>query len=67
MSFVGLLPARGIGKRAVDHSKKLKALKGITLHDVYVTFGRYDGAVVFEAASPGTAMRFVLNMPFQTD
>jgi uncharacterized protein with GYD domain len=67
MLFMSLLSPRGVGKDAVDYLKKLKAPKGITLHDVYVTFGRYDGVVVFEALNPKTAMRFVLDIAFETD
>lgn len=47
--------------------KKPKAPRGITLHDVYVTFGRYDGVVVFEAANPKMVMHFVLDIAFETD
>jgi uncharacterized protein with GYD domain len=67
MLYMSLLAPRGIGKEAVDYLRRLKAPKGITLHDVYVTFGRYDGVVVFEAANPKTAMRFVLDIAFETD
>ena len=67
MLYMSLLSPRGVGKEAVDYLRKLKAPKGITLHDVYVTFGRYDGVVVFEAANPKTAMRFVLDVAFETD
>jgi hypothetical protein len=39
MLFMNLLSPRGIGKEAVDCLRKLKAPKGITIHEVYVTFG----------------------------
>lgn len=67
MLFMSLLSPRGVGKEAVDYLRKLKAPKGITMHDVYVTFGRYDGVVVFEAPDPKTAMSFVLDIAFATD
>lgn len=67
MLFMSSLSPRGMGKEAVDYLRKLKALNGITLHDVYVIFGRYDGVVVFEAANPKVAMRFVLDIAFETD
>jgi len=67
MLFMSLLSPGGIGKEAVDYLRKLKAPKGITLHDVYVTFGRYDGVVVFEAPTPKKAMSFVLDIAFETD
>jgi uncharacterized protein with GYD domain len=67
MLFMSLLSPKGIGKEAVDYLKKLKAPKGIVLHNVYVTFGRYDGVVVFEAANPKTAMSFVLDIAFEAN
>ena len=67
MLFMSLLSPKGKGKEAVDYLKKLKAPKAITIHDVYVTFGRYDGVVVFEAPDPKTAMGFVLDIGFETD
>ena len=67
MLFVSLLLPKGKGKEAVDYLKKLKAPKGITIHGVYVTFGRYDGVVVFEAPNPKTAMSFVQDIGFKTD
>jgi uncharacterized protein with GYD domain len=47
--------------------RKLKAPKGTTPHDVHVTFERYDGVAIFEAANPKTAMRFVLDIAFETN
>lgn len=67
MLFMSLLSPKGKGKEAVDYLKKLKAPKGITIHDVYVTLGRYDGVVVFEAPNPKTAMSFVMDIGFETD
>jgi len=67
MLFMSLLAPKGKGKEAVDYLRKLKAPNGITLHDVYVTFGRYDGVVVFEAPNPKMAMSFVLDIGFETD
>jgi len=66
MLFMSLLSPKGKGKEAIDYLKKLKAPKGIVIHDVYVTFGRYDGAVVFEAPNPKTAMSFVVNVGIET-
>jgi len=67
MLFMSLLSPRGVGKEAVDYLKKLKAPKGIAIHDVYVALGRYDGVVVFEASNPKAAMSFVLDIGFETD
>jgi len=39
MLFVSLLSPEGKGKEAIAYLKKLKAPRGITVHDVYVTFG----------------------------
>jgi uncharacterized protein with GYD domain len=66
MLFMSLLSPIGKGREAIDYLKKLKAPKGITIHDVYVTFGRYDGVVVFEALNPKKAMSFVVNVGIET-
>jgi uncharacterized protein with GYD domain len=66
MLFMSLLSPKGKGREAIDYLKKLKAPRGITIHDVYVTFGRYDGVVVFEAPTPKTAMSFVVDVGIKT-
>jgi uncharacterized protein with GYD domain len=66
MLFMSLLSPKGKGREAIDYLKKLKAPKGITIHDVYVTFGRYDGVVVFEAPTPKMAMSFVVDVGIKT-
>ena len=67
MLFVSLLSPKGKGKEAVDYLKKLKAPQGIKVHDVYVTFGRYDGVILFEAPDAKTALNFVMETGFATD
>jgi uncharacterized protein with GYD domain len=67
MLFVSLLSPKGKGKEAVDYLKKLKAPKGITIRDVYITFGRYDGVILFEAPDAKTALNFVMETGFATD
>lgn len=67
MLFVSLLSPKGKGKEAVDYLKKLKAPEEIKIHDVYVTLGRYDGVIVFEAADARTAMNFAMETGFATD
>lgn len=67
MLFVSLLSPIGRGREAIDYLKKLKAPKGITIHDVYVTFGQYDGVVVFEATDPKKAMSFAVDIGIATD
>jgi uncharacterized protein with GYD domain len=66
MLFMSLLSPKGEGKEAIAYLKRLKAPRGITIHDVYVTFGRYDGAVVFEAPDPKKAMSFVVDVGIKT-
>ena len=67
MLFVTLLSPKGKGAEAVNYLKELKAPAGITIRDVYFTFGRYDGIIVFEAPEAKTAMNFVMETGFATD
>jgi len=60
MLFVTLLKPKGKGEDAIGHLKRLEAPKGIVLREVYFTFGRYDGVIIFEAASETEAMRFIM-------
>jgi len=66
MLFMSFLSPKGKGREAIDYLKKLKAPKGITIRDVYITFGRYDGIVVFEAPDPKKAMSFVVGIGIET-
>jgi len=47
--FLTLLSPKGKGREAISYLKELKAPQGIIIGDVYFTFGRYDGVIVFEA------------------
>ena len=67
MLFMSLLSPKGKGKEAVDYLKKLKAPQGIKIHDVYVTLGRYDGVIIFEAPDAKTALNFAMGTGFATD
>jgi len=67
MLFITLLSPKGKGREAVSYLKELKAPQGTTIHDVYLTFGRYDGVIVFEAPDVKTAMNFVLETGFTTE
>lgn len=67
MLFVSLLAPKGKGKEAIGYLKKLKAPKGIKIHNVYLTMGRYDGVIVFEATNVKEAMNFAMNTGFATD
>lgn len=67
MLFITLLSPKGKGKEAVNYLKGLKAPQGVTIRDVYITFGRYDGVIVFEAPDMKTAMNFVMETGFATE
>jgi len=66
MLFVTLLVPKGKGVEAVKYLKGLKAPKGVTIRDVYFTFGRYDGIILFEAPDSKTAMNFIMQVGFTT-
>ena len=67
MVFVTLLSPKGKGVEAVQYLKELKAPAGITIRDVHITLGRYDGIIVFEAPDAKTAMNFIMEVGFATD
>ncbi|GAI48221.1 unnamed protein product, partial [marine sediment metagenome] len=67
MLFLTLLSPKGKGREATSYLKELKAPQGITIHDVYSTFGRYDGLIVLEAPDVKAAMNFVMETGFATD
>ena len=58
MMFISLLSPRGKGKKAVEYLRKLKPSKGITVQNIYVTLGRYDAVLLFEASDINKAMLF---------
>ncbi len=67
MLFMSLLLPKGKGREAVDYLKNLTAPKGITIRDVCITFGRYDGVILFEAPDEKRALNFALEVGFATD
>jgi len=67
MLFITLLSPKGKGREAISYLKELKAPQGITIYNVYLTFGRYDGLIVFKAPDVKTAMNFVMETGFATD
>ncbi|MBN1190554.1 MAG: GYD domain-containing protein [Dehalococcoidales bacterium] len=67
MLFMSLLVPKGKGKEAIEFLKRIKTPEGITVRDVYVTFGRYDGVVLFEASDSKTALKFAMEIGFATD
>jgi uncharacterized protein with GYD domain len=66
MLFVSLLSPKGKGKEAIAYLKRLRAPRGITIHDVYVTFGRYDAVVIFEAPDSKRAVSFAVDIGIET-
>ena len=66
MFFVSLLSPKGKGKEAIAYLKRLKAPKGIRLHGAYITLGRYDGVVAFEAPDLKKAMDFAVDIGIRT-
>ncbi len=67
MLFVTLLSPRGKGADAVKHLKTLKPPQGITVREIFFTFGRYDGIIIFEAPNESAAMNFVMQTGFNTN
>lgn len=67
MLFVTLLLPKGKGTEAVAYLKKLKPPRGVAIREVYFTFGRYDGMIVFDAPDVKAAMNFVMETGFATD
>jgi uncharacterized protein with GYD domain len=67
MLYMSLLVPKGKGREAVEYLKKLKAPKGITIREVCVTFGRFDGVILFDAPDSKTALNFALEIGFATD
>lgn len=67
MLFITLLTPKGKGREAINYLKKLKAPKGIKVHDVYFTLGRYDGVIIFDAPDAKAAINFIANVGFTTD
>lgn len=60
-----MLP-KGKGADAVKYLKELKAPKGVKIREIYFTFGKYDGIIVFEVPDEATAMKFVMETGFST-
>lgn len=66
MLFITLFVPKGKGEEAVEYLKKLKAPKGIVIHNIYFTFGRYDGIMIYEAPTTKAAMDFAMKVGFKT-
>jgi len=66
MLFITLLSPKGRGIDAVKYLKSLKEKENIKVRDVFFTFGRYDGVIIFEAPNERAAMKFVMETGFST-
>mgnify|MGYP001085269299 CR=1 FL=1 len=66
MLFITLLSPRGKGIDAVKYLKSLEDKGNIKIRDIYFTFGRYDGIIIFEAPNEKEAMKFVMETGFST-
>ena len=66
MLFVTLLSPKGKGIDAVRYLRGLKEKEGVKIRDVFFTFGRYDGIIIFEAPDEKAAMKFVMETGFST-
>ena len=64
--FVTLLSPRGKGVDAVKYLKSLKEKESIKIRDIFFTFGRYDGIIIFEVPNEKEAMKFVMDTGFST-
>ena len=67
MLFVTLLSPKGKGVDAVKYLKTLKEDEAVKVRDVFFTFGRYDGVIIFEAPDEKSAMKFVMETGFSTE
>jgi uncharacterized protein with GYD domain len=65
--FVTLLSPKGKGVDAVKYLKTLKEKEAVKVRDVFFTFGRYDGVIIFEAPDEKSAMKFVMETGFSTE
>ena len=66
MLFITLLLPKGKAENAVKYLKEIKPPKNITIQQLYFTFGRYDGIIIFEAPSEATAMNFIMKTGLAT-
>lgn len=66
MLFITLMKPKGKGVNAVKYLKQLKSRGEVKILDVYFTFGRYDGVIIFEAPNEEEAMKFIMETGFAT-
>ncbi len=61
LTLLKVLPGRSVEQPSV--LKRIRSVTpppGIKIHGVYFLFGRYDGAILFEAENPKAAKEFIL-------
>jgi len=66
MLFITLLLPKGKPENAVKYLTEIKPPKNIIIQQLYFTFGRYDGIIIFEAPSEVAAMNFVMKTGLAT-
>jgi len=64
--FVTLLSPRGKGVDVVKYLKSLKEIGNVKIRDIFFTFGRYDGIIIFEVPNEKEAMKFTMETGFST-
>jgi uncharacterized protein with GYD domain len=57
---------KGKGSNAIEYLKQLKNKGKVKILNLYFTFGRYDGVIIFEAPNEEAAMKFVMETGFAT-
>ncbi|MGD1838648.1 MAG: GYD domain-containing protein [Nitrososphaeraceae archaeon] len=60
-SHQGIEKIKDSPKRA-DHFKQVAESKGVKVHDIYYTFGQYDGVGIVEAPDDATLMSALLSV-----
>ncbi len=65
-TFITLLAPKAKGPEAVDYLKKLKAPEGIEIRCICFTLGRYDGVIVYEAPDEKAAVKFAMQIAYET-
>jgi len=60
LALIKALPSSANRQAFLETFKKgLKVPKGIKVHGIYLLFGRYDVAILYEAPDPQTAAKYI--------
>jgi len=60
LALIKALPASADRQAFLETFKKgLKVLDGVKVHGIYLLFGRYDVAILYEAPDPETATKYI--------